>query len=65
MAALNEQRGQVNVTDMEGASSMIAGLDHDGSQIKEMPKDIKNHDMSQEEIMALNKSLHNIEKART
>ena len=37
-SAMHEQRTQINATDMEGASSIIAGLDNDVSQIQEQPE---------------------------
>ena len=50
---MHEQRSVVNATDLEGASSMIAPLDHDTSQIQDMQREI-NHDNSSQEILTRN-----------
>lgn len=45
-----DQRSLVNATDLEGASSMIAGLEHEANQI------LDKHD----DVLALNKTLVNM-----
>lgn len=56
-----QERNVVNATDLEGASSMIAGLENEGSQIQETQK-IENIDKSDEDVLALNKSIDNLKK---